>query len=46
MPVAGGGRYDDMLESLGGPAVPALGMALSMPRLQAAITVHTGGAAA
>ena len=46
MPVAGGGRYDDMLESLGGPAVPALGMALSMPRLQAAITMHTGGAAA
>jgi ATP phosphoribosyltransferase regulatory subunit len=36
LPVGGGGRYDDMLESLGGPAVPALGMALHLPRLSAA----------
>jgi len=36
LPVGGGGRYDDMLESLGGPAVPALGMALPLPRLAAA----------
>ncbi len=35
-PVGGGGRYDDMLESLGGPSVPALGMALHLPRLTAA----------
>ena len=37
LPVGGGGRYDDMLESLGGPAVPALGMALHLPRLAAAV---------
>ncbi len=36
LPVGGGGRYDDMLASLGGPAVPALGMALHLPRLAAA----------
>ncbi len=35
--VAGGGRYDNMLASLGGPDVPALGMALNMPRLLAAL---------
>ncbi len=35
--VAGGGRYDDMLASLGGPDVSALGMALNMPRLLSAL---------
>jgi len=35
--IAGGGRYDDMLASLGGPDVPALGMALNMPRLLATL---------
>ncbi len=39
-PLAGGGRYDDMLKSLGGPDVPALGMALNMPRLQAALRLQ------
>ncbi|HHN67080.1 MAG TPA: ATP phosphoribosyltransferase regulatory subunit [Thermopetrobacter sp.] len=36
LPVAGGGRYDDMLESLGGPAVPACGFAVHTVRLLAA----------
>ncbi len=39
-PVGGGGRYDDMLASLGGPSVPALGLALHLPRLSAAITAQ------
>ena len=46
MPVGGGGRYDDMLESLGGPSVPALGLALHLPRLTAALATHRGEAAA
>ncbi len=36
LPVAGGGRYDDMMASLGGPRVPALGLAIHSERLLAA----------
>jgi histidyl-tRNA synthetase len=31
--VAGGGRYDGMVEQLGGPATPAIGFALGLERL-------------
>ncbi|MCC6525064.1 MAG: histidine--tRNA ligase [Polyangiaceae bacterium] len=33
--LAGGGRYDGMVESLGGPAVPAIGFAMGLERLLA-----------
>lgn len=33
--VAGGGRYNDLVHELGGPAVPAIGFALGMERLLA-----------
>ncbi len=31
--VAGGGRYDDLISSLGGPRIPATGMAIGVDRL-------------
>ncbi len=31
--VCGGGRYDDMVEGLGGPKVPAIGFAMGLERL-------------
>jgi histidyl-tRNA synthetase len=31
--VAGGGRYDDLVKDLGGPAVPGVGFAIGMERL-------------
>ena len=31
--VCGGGRYDDLIQQLGGPATPAIGWALGMERL-------------
>ncbi|MEZ0345941.1 MAG: histidine--tRNA ligase [Infirmifilum sp.] len=31
--VAGGGRYDDLISSLGGPKIPATGMAIGVDRL-------------
>lgn len=31
--VAGGGRYDDLVETLGGPSIPAIGFAVGMDRL-------------
>jgi histidyl-tRNA synthetase len=34
--VAAGGRYDELVEHLGGPAVPAVGFALGMDRVVAA----------
>jgi ATP phosphoribosyltransferase regulatory subunit len=37
LPIAGGGRYDDMLASLGGPQVPAAGLAIHAERLLAAV---------
>ncbi len=39
--VAGGGRYDDMLASLGGPRVPACGFGIHTERLLMA--THDGG---
>ncbi len=35
--VCAGGRYDDLIESLGGPSVPAVGFALGLERLLMAI---------
>ncbi|AKG38897.1 MAG: histidine--tRNA ligase [Infirmifilum sp.] len=31
--IAGGGRYDDLISSLGGPRIPATGMAIGVERL-------------
>ncbi len=31
--IAGGGRYDGMVQSLGGPAVPAIGFAMGLERI-------------
>ena len=31
--IAGGGRYDDLISSLGGPQIPATGMAIGIERL-------------
>lgn len=35
--LSGGGRYDDMVEGLGGPKVPAIGFAMGMERLLVAM---------
>ena len=42
--VCGGGRYDGLVQQLGGPATPAFGWALGMERL--VLLVAAGGAAA
>ncbi len=39
--VAGGGRYDGLVENLGGPATPAIGFALGMERLVSLIENQT-----
>ena len=36
--LVGGGRYDNLVEELGGPAVPAIGFALGLERLLLAIS--------
>lgn len=36
--VCGGGRYDDLIEELGGPATPAVGMAIGLERLLSVMT--------
>jgi len=36
--VVGGGRYDNMVEGLGGPSVPAIGFAMGMERLLTLMT--------
>jgi len=36
--VCAGGRYDDLIKSLGGPAVPAVGFALGLERLLSVIS--------
>jgi histidyl-tRNA synthetase len=36
--ICGGGRYDDMVRDLGGPAVPAFGFAMGLDRLLLAMT--------
>jgi histidyl-tRNA synthetase len=38
----GGGRYDGMIESLGGPSVPAIGFALGLERLLLALPNQAG----
>lgn len=38
--VAGGGRYNDLVQDLGGPKVPAVGFALGMERLIALLMEH------
>ncbi len=35
--LCGGGRYDDMVESLGGPKVPAVGFAMGLERILVAL---------
>ncbi|MBI4655780.1 MAG: histidine--tRNA ligase [Elusimicrobia bacterium] len=35
--IAGGGRYDDLVKSMGGPATPAVGWAMGLDRLVLAI---------
>ncbi|HEY4434491.1 MAG TPA: ATP phosphoribosyltransferase regulatory subunit, partial [Candidatus Cybelea sp.] len=42
--LCGGGRYDGLVESLGGPDVPAVGFALGMERFL--MTLRAGGARA
>ncbi len=48
--VCGGGRYDGLVQQLGGPPTPAVGWALGVERLmlvlEAAAAAHTDGAAA
>jgi len=38
--VAGGGRYDDLVSSLGGPRLPATGMAIGVDRLLEALSAQ------
>ncbi len=38
--ILGGGRYDDMLASLGGPPTPAIGFALGIERILLALGEH------
>jgi len=38
--IAGGGRYDDLVSSLGGPQLPATGMAIGVERLLEALTIQ------
>ena len=44
--VCGGGRYDGLVEQLGGPATPAIGWALGMERLVLLLAQADGPAAA
>jgi histidyl-tRNA synthetase len=44
--VCGGGRYDDMVEGLGGPKVPAIGFAMGIERLLVAMGAGASKAAA
>jgi histidyl-tRNA synthetase len=44
--VCGGGRYDGLVEQLGGPATPAIGWALGMERLVLLLAQADGAAAA
>lgn len=39
--ILGGGRYDDMLASLGGPDTPAIGFAMGIERVLLALGEHT-----
>lgn len=42
--VAAGGRYDGLIESLGGPALPGIGFAIGLERLVLMLDKHAGGA--
>ncbi len=42
--VCGGGRYDDLVGSLGGPDVPAVGFALGLERFLMILAAQEGGA--
>jgi histidyl-tRNA synthetase len=44
--VGGGGRYDGLIEQLGGPATPAIGWALGIERILLALGDAAGGKAA
>jgi len=39
--LVGGGRYDNMIEQLGGPAVPAIGFAMGLERILLAANLST-----
>jgi histidyl-tRNA synthetase len=41
--VGGGGRYDDLIESIGGPAVPGVGFGTGIERIVLALTQSGGG---
>ncbi|HEY6326057.1 MAG TPA: histidine--tRNA ligase [Candidatus Cybelea sp.] len=41
--VCGGGRYDDLVRSLGGPDVPAVGFALGLERFLMILAAQEGG---
>lgn len=43
--VAGGGRYDGLIESLGGPAQPAIGFAIGLDRLAEIVAANNKDAA-
>jgi histidyl-tRNA synthetase len=40
--ISGGGRYDNMIESLGGPKVPAIGFAMGLERILASMPAIAG----
>jgi histidyl-tRNA synthetase len=40
--ICGGGRYDNMIESLGGPKVPAIGFAMGLERILASMPAFEG----
>ncbi len=42
--VAGGGRYDGLVGSLGGPQIPAIGFAIGFDRLAEIVSLHTPSA--
>ncbi|MBV8345164.1 MAG: histidine--tRNA ligase [Candidatus Eremiobacteraeota bacterium] len=42
--VCGGGRYDDLVRSLGGTDIPAVGFALGLERFVMMLRAHEGGA--
>ncbi|MBC2711447.1 MAG: histidine--tRNA ligase [Desulfosarcina sp.] len=42
--IAGGGRYDELIESLGGPQIPAIGFAIGLDRLAEIVSLNTPAA--
>jgi len=43
--IAAGGRYDGLVEQLGGPAIPGVGFAIGVERLTMLLRLQEGGAA-